>query len=240
MSFGLVPRRLILGSLSLAGVRGLTGCGTLQIGPSPMQPFDGVTESAILRVTHDSFDVGHPRQHATLRSAGGERLARYSMAGDFGKRIVLERHENTAVVGQQFDVRVESERLGAPNKAKPSARARGRVIYSRLDRWEMERHQPEGRGVLEESSGARVPIHFDFSIVTLGYPAAPMQIWLQHFHREYQVLSEGVSVLYACVNYSYYAFGKREFHVIRSADAPDQLELRAMQAFLIAKLIVGD
>jgi len=84
------------------------------------------------------------------------------------------------------------------------------------------------------------PIHFDGNIITLSYPDAEMQIWMEHFHRAYQVFWDGVSALHAAVSYSYYAFGKREFNLTRAVGLPEQVARRAMQALLMAELIVGD
>ena len=205
-----------------------------------MQPFSGPTETAILRVIHDSYSVPRPRQHATLRLANGKHVARFEMAGDFGERLVIAEREDATIVVQEFDVRVKTEAVGGVEPVGRNVRARGKVSYSRLDSYEMERHQPEGRGVLEESSEVRVPIHFDMTIITLSYPDAEMQIWLEHLNRAYQVFWDGVSALHAAVSYSYYAFGKREFNLMRAAGLPEPQEWRALQALLMAKLIVGD
>lgn len=240
MSVASMQRRQLLGGLGLVGLHGLWGCGALQAGLEPMHPFSGPTEAAVLRVTHDSYSVSHPRQHATLRLASGEQVARCEMAGDFGERLVIAEREGETIVVQEFDIRVKTEAMRGVAPVSPNVRARGKVAYSRLDRYEMERHQPEGRGVLKESSDVRVPIHFDMTIITLNYPQAQMQIWLEHLHRAYQVLWDDVSALHAAVSYSYYAFGKREFNLIRAVGLPEQQEWRALQALLIAKLIVGD
>ena len=212
----------------------------MQAGLEPMHPFSGPTENAVLRVTHDSYSVPHPRQHATLRLANGKPVARFELAGDFGERFVIAEEDDATIVVQEFDVRVKTEAMRSVEPVGPNVQVRGKISYSRLDRFEMERHRPEGRGVLEESSAVRVPIHFDMTIITLSYPDAEMQIWLEHLNRAYQVLWDGVSALHAAVSYSYYAFGKREFNLIRAVGLPKQKEWRALQALLVAKLIVGD
>jgi hypothetical protein len=236
----MVQRRWMLGSLWILGACSSTGCAALSREISPLRPFSGAIERAKIRVTHDSFDVSHPRQRATVKTARGVAAERFDIEADFGKRVALEQNYDVASVGQEFDVRITSRSTGSANGKGNYTRATGRLVYSTLDRWEMERRDPEGRGQLEESGGVQASLVLEATTMTFGYPDAEIEIWLGSLHREYMVLSEGRSVLFATVSYSYYAFGKREFELIIAADIPPVLRQRALQAFLIAKVIVGD